>query len=193
MDSSSLHIPQLWQVIWLAVALAIGLIGVCFYRRGRTSVPVENTRPAPVPKLAYSDAPTVRVLDSQHFDRLRKPVHLSPGQHVDIVPAHPVVGPRFRITLHAIATHNGSEAAHLGVVYAGVQVSCGALAKELGYNDFLVPRGSRDESRTAVFHFQETTHTLEFMRIKVSAIDPASESVELEVTQMRGRWPGGDG
>jgi hypothetical protein len=192
MDSSFLHIIELSQLIWFAVALAATLIGVGLYRRSRSVIEAENTAPAPVARIAYSDTPTVRVLDSQHFDRLRKPVHLAPGQHVDIFPAHPIVGPRFRISLHAISMHDAAEAAHLTIVYAGVQVSCGPLAKEVGYNEFLVPRASRDESRSAVFHYQESSHTLEFMRIKVSAIDRTSNTVELEIVQMRGRWPGGD-
>lgn len=193
MDSSSLHITELWQLIWFAVVLAAALVGVGIYRRSRSVMEVEHTAPAaPVAKLAYSDAPTVRVLDSQHFDRLRKPVHLTPGQHVDIVPDHPVVGPRFRISLHAITTHGAAEAAHLTIVYAGVQASCGPLAKEVGYNEFLVPRASREESRSAIFHYQEGSHTLEFMRIKASAIDRSTNTVELEVVQMRGRWPGGE-
>lgn len=192
MDSSSLHITDLSQLIWFAVVLAAALIGVAVYRRSRGTIEAERTAPAPVAKVAYSDTPTVRVLDSQHFDRLRKPVHLAPGQHADIFPTHPIVGPRFRISLHAISTHGAAEAAHLTVVYAGVQVSCGPLAKEVGYNEFLLPRASRDESRSAIFHYQEGSHTLEFMRIKVNAIDRSRNTVELEVVQMRGRWPGGE-
>lgn len=192
MDSSSLHIADLSQLIWFAVVLAAALIGVAVYRRSRGAMQTEQTAPAPVVKAAYSDTPTVRVLDSQHFDRLRKSVQLMPGQHSDIFPTHPIVGPRFRITLHAISTHDAAEAAHVTVVYAGVQVSCGPIAKEVGYNEFLLPRASRDESRSAVFHYQESSHTLEFMRIKVSAIDRSTNTVELEVVQMRGRWPSGD-
>lgn len=192
MDPSSLHISELSQLIWLAVALAVALVGFGVYRRSRHPIEAENTAPAPAVKIAYSDAPTVRVLDSQHFDRLRKSVHLTPGQHVDIFPAHPIVGPRFRISLHAIKTHAGADAAHVTIVYAGVQASCGPLAKELDYNEFLIPQAARDESRSAIFHFQDTSHTLEFMRIKVTAIDRSTSTVELEVTHMRGRWPTGD-
>src|SRR5690606_15116593 len=194
MDSSSLHIVELWQVIWLAVVLAAALVGIGIYRRSRGVIEVEHTAPAPpVAKIAYSDAPTVRVLDSQHFDRLRKPVHLTPGEHVDILPAHPIIGPRFRIRLNGISGHGANEAAHITVVYAGVQVSCGPLAKELDFNEFLVPRASRDESRSTVFHYRESSHALEFMRLKVSAIDRSTKTVEIEVVQMRGRWPGEEG
>lgn len=191
MDSSALHISDLSQLILLTLVLAAALIGFAVYRRSRGAIQ-EHIAPAPVVKAAYSDTPTVRVLDSQHFDRLRKTVHLTPGQHADIFPTHPIVGPRFRVTLHALSTHDAADAAHVAVVYAGVQVSCGPLAKEVGYNEFLLPRAGRDESRSAVFHYQESSHTLEFMRVKVSAIDPSTNSVELEVVQMRGRWPSGD-
>lgn len=193
MDSSSLHILELPQLIWFAVALGAALVGVGIYRRWRPSVHVQRPRSAPSVSVTYSDAPTVRVLDSQHFDRLRKPVHLTPGEHVDILPAHPIIGPRFRIRLNGISGHGANEAAHITVVYAGVQVSCGPLAKELDFNEFLVPRASRDESRSTVFHYRESSHALEFMRLKVSAIDRSTKTVEIEVVQMRGRWPGGEG
>jgi hypothetical protein len=192
MDSSVLLISEFSQLVWAALALAAALIGFGVYRRSQTSVEPQPT-PAPIVRAVYSDAPTVRVLDSQHFDRLHKTLRLTPGEHADILPAHPVIGARFRITLNAIALHDATDAAHIAVVYAGAQVSCGPLAREVGYNEFLVPRAARDESRSAVFHYQESSHALEFMRIKITAIDRSTNQVELEVTQMRGRWPTGQG
>lgn len=188
MDSSSLHILEIPQLIWFAVALGATLIGIGVYRRWRPSVHTGRARSTGA-DVTYSDAPTVRVLDSQHFDRLRKPVHLTPGDHVDILPAHPVIGPRFRIILNGISVDGSHEAAHITVVYGGLHVSCGPLVKELGYNEFLVPRAGRDEARSSVLYYRESGHSLEFMRLKVNAIERNTRTVEIEVVQMRGRWP----
>jgi hypothetical protein len=193
MESSPLFFSDLGRLLGFSVALAGALIALTLYRRSRPTLNAEHA-PAPVAaKIAYRDAPTVRVVDSQHFDRLRRTVRLAKGEQIDILPAHPVVGPRFRLALKAIEKLDATAAAHLEIAYSGVQVSCGPLAKELGYNEFLVPRASRDESRTAVFHFHESGEALEFMRIKVNEIDAATGSAEFEVMQMRGNWPGLEG
>jgi hypothetical protein len=180
MESSSLLFSDLVRIIGISIAVAIAILAFALYRRPRPST---ERSPKPISVRAPNrDAPTVRIIDSQHFDRLRKTVLLTPGEHVDILTAHPVVGPRFRITLNGVDTHDGAPLAHLTVVYSGLQVSCGPQAKEIGYNEF----------RTAVFHYQESLEAMEFMRIKVTAIDLDPVNVELEVMQMRGNWPGVD-
>jgi hypothetical protein len=190
MESSSLLFSDLVRIIGISIAVAIAILAFALYRRPRPST---ERSPKPISVRAPNrDAPTVRIIDSQHFDRLRKTVLLTPGEHVDILTAHPVVGPRFRITLNGVDTHDGAPLAHLTVVYSGLQVSCGPQAKEIGYNEFLVPLATRNESRTAVFHYQESLEAMEFMRIKVTAIDLDPVNVELEVMQMRGNWPGVD-
>jgi hypothetical protein len=191
MEPTPSFIFDVSQAVWFAFALAgVGLAAVA-YRRSRASLDASQAPSPATAKLVYSDVPTVRIVDSQHFERLRKVVSLSPGEHSDILQAHPLVGPRFRITLNAISRNGASDAAQIGVVYCGVQVSCGPLAKELGYNEFLMPRAASDESRSAVFHYQENGNALDFMRIKVKGIDASAGTVELEVMQMRGQWPGG--
>jgi hypothetical protein len=190
MESSSLLFSDLVRIIGISVAVAVAILAFALYRRPRAHTP--RTPKASGTRAPARDAPTVRIIDSQHFDRLRKTVQLTPGEQVDILAAHPVVGPRFRITLKGVETRETGAVAHLHVVYSGLQVSCGPLTTEIGYNEFLVPRATRDESRTAVFHYQESLEAMEFMRIKVTAIELDPVSVELEVMQMRGNWPGVD-
>jgi hypothetical protein len=192
MEPSPAFIFDLSQLIWFAVALAGVAIGIVAYRRARSSLDQVQASSTATGRIVYSDAPTVRIVDSQHFERLRKSVRLSPGEHSDILQAHPLVGPRFRLILNAIARHGVTDAAQIGIVYCGVQVSCGPLAKELGYNEFLVPCAARDESRSAVFHYQEAGNALDFMRIKVKEIDVTANLVEFDVMQMRGQWPGSE-
>jgi hypothetical protein len=192
MESSALFSSDLIHLLGLSAVLACALIAFALYRRSRPTLDVEQTSAPAAASIAYRDAPTVRVIDSQHFDRLRRTVRLAKGEQIDVLASHPIVGPRFRLTLKSIEMLDATPAAHLEVVYSGIQVSCGPLAKEIGYNEFLVPRASRDESRTAIFHYHESGEALEFMRIKVNAIDVSGGSGEFEVMQMRGSWPRAD-
>lgn len=192
MESSSLLLTDLLRLIGFTVAIAGVLIAFALHRRSRASVETQEVPVAVATDAGYRDTPTVRIIDSQHFDRLRRTARLAMGEQIDILPAHPIVGPRFRVTLKEIATLDATPAVHLEIVYSGVQVSCGPLAKEIGYNEFLVPRASRDESRTAIFHFHENGEELEFMRVKVNAIDRDARAVDIEVLQLRGTWPGTD-
>lgn len=191
MDSGSALSPDFARLVWFAIALAGVFIAVAFYRR-RSSMDTAQTPAPALGKIVYHDAPTVRVTDSQHFDRLRKSLRLSAGQHADVVHAHPIIGPRFRVTLNGVVMHDAIEAAHISVVFNGNQVSCGPLAKEISYNEFYVPRAARDESRSAVFYYNESGNALEFMRIKVNDIDSAKKTAEIEAMQMRGNWPGSE-
>lgn len=189
MESSSL-LTDLLRLIGFSAVLAGVLIAFVVHRRNRSAGEREEAQAAvAAAKPDYRDTPTVRIMDSQHFDRLRRTARLGLGEQIDILPAHPIVGPRFRVSLKQIAMLDATPAAHLEIVYSGVQVSCGPLAKELGYNEFLVPRASREESRTAIFHYEESDDSLELMRVKVNSIDQDARAVELEVLQMRGSWP----
>lgn len=187
MESSSELLIDLLRLIGFAAALAGILIAFAAYRRNRSASHAEEVPAAVLP--GYGDAQTVRIVDSQHFDRLRRTARLSCGENIDIFPAHPIVGPRFRVGLKEIAMLDTMPAAHLEIVYSGIQVSCGPLAKEIGYNEFLVPRAFRDEARTAIFHYDESDQMLEFMRVKVVAIDTDARTADVEVMQIRGSWP----
>ena len=128
MESSALFSSDLIHLLGLSVVLAGALIAFALYRRSRPTLDVEQASAA---SIAYRDAPTVRIIDSQHFDRLRKTVRLARGEQIDVLASHPIVGPRFRLTLKSIEMLDATPAAHLEIVYSGVQVSCGPLAKEL--------------------------------------------------------------
>lgn len=150
--------------------------------------PVERTPPA---GIVYSDAPTVRVVDSQRVDRLRKIVRLQAGEFVDVLEPRLGATPRFRVTLKSLACKSDADAAHIAVEFGGVAVSCGPLVQEVAFNEFVLPRVARDEPRSSVFHYQEHGDALDFMRIKLRSIDVQAATAELDVMQVSGRWPAG--
>src|SRR5215468_11175355 len=135
-----MQLHELLQLLCIALAIAAGL---SYWRRHRTSL---ATGP-----IVYRDAPTVRLADAQRIDRTRKVVRLEPGAYVDLLETRFGHVPRFRVTLKAlVASEEGL--AHIAVDFTGAAVSCGPLVEEIAFNEFVLPRSSRDESRNCVFH-----------------------------------------
>lgn len=189
MDSSHVFFfPSLPQLLCLAVAITAALIAAgSYWRRNRLStVAMRGAAPG---KIIYHDTPTVRVVDSQRVDRMRKVVRLATGEHIDILETRAGLSPRFRITLKSIVAQAEAAATHVAIEFGGTRVSCGPMAEETGFNEFIVPRAARDEPRSSVFHYQENGDSLDFMRIKVRGIDAAAGTAELDVMQVSGHWP----
>ena len=189
MDSSSLLSAQLPLLLCLAVAVTGGLIAAIFLHRQRAAHAIAMQRVAApaAGKIIYSEAPTVRVSDSQRVDRRRKIVRLTAGEHVDILETPQGMEPRFRITLKSVVRM--ADSAHIAVAFGGTRVSCGPLVQEQSTNEFIVPRALRDESRSSVFHYYEKGSSLDFMRIKVRSLDAAAGTAELDVMQIAAHWP----
>lgn len=193
MEQISTFIPDLPRLLALAIALAGGLYAAASYvRRHRhptTVASMQRVANAPAAgKIIYHDAPTVRVAESQRVDRMRKLARLAPGEYVDILENRGSPVPRFRITLKAIGQRDDGPTAHIVVSFGGTQVSCGPTVEEVGANEFILPRTSRDEPRTAVFHYHERGDALDFMRIKLRGIDAETGAAEIDVMQVSGNW-----
>lgn len=194
MDPLSPYFADLPKMLVLAIALVGALYaGSTWWRRHRASAVIGMQRTGRVPasagKIIYNDAPTVRIVDSQRVDRVRKIVRLEVGEFVDVLENHGAPIPRFRVTLKRILTDGDAPAARIFVEYGGTALSCGPLVQELGHNDFVLPRTARDDPRTTVLYFHERGDALDFMRIKLRAIDPATNSAEIDVMQVSGNWP----
>jgi hypothetical protein len=189
MDSSTHLSAQPPLLLCLAVAGTGGLIAAIFLHRQRAAHAIALQRAAApaAGKIIYSDAPTVRVSDSQRVDRRRKIVRLIAGEHVDILETPAGMEPRFRITLKSVVRM--ADSAHIAVAFGGTRVSCGPLVQEQSTNEFIVPRALRDESRSSVFHYYEKGSSLDFMRIKVRSLDAAAGTAELDVMQIAAHWP----
>src|SRR5688500_14346068 len=98
-------LADLPKILVLAIALVGALVAAStWWRRHRSSalVGMQRNGRTNAGKIVYHDAPTVRVVDSQRVDRVRKIVRLAPGEHVDVLENHGGPIPRFRITLKTI-------------------------------------------------------------------------------------------
>lgn len=195
MDPMTPHVfSDLPKLLVLVIALVGGLFAASAWWRRHRSWPAigmqRGARGGASPgKIIYHDAPTVRVVDSQRVDRIRKVVRLTEGEFVDVLEQRGTPIPRFRITLKTILTDGDAPAARIFVEYGGTALSCGPLVQELGHNDFVLPRTARDDPRTSVVYFHERGDSLDFMRIKLRAVDNASRSAEIDVMQVSGNWP----
>jgi hypothetical protein len=184
-----LDLPKL---LCLAIALVGGLFAATtWWRRHRAAAPgMQRVAQGNVGKIIYQDAPTVRVVDSQRVDRIRKLVRLAINESVDILENRGSPVPRFRLTLKEILKDE-TPAVRLIVQYGGTPLSCGPLVKELGHNEFILPRVAREEPRSAILHFHERGDALDFMRIKLRGVDAATNTAEIDVMQVSGHWPAG--
>ena len=185
--------PNLLLDLPKLLCLVIALVGGAFaattwWRRHRPSVLAGAQRTANPGKIIYQDAPTVRVVDSQRVDRIRKIVRLAVNESVDILETRGSPVPRFRLTLKEVMK-DATPAVRLVVEYGGTPLSCGPLVKELGHNEFLLPRVAREEHRSAILHFHERGDALDFMRIKLRGVDAATNVAEVDVMQVSGNWP----
>ncbi len=186
---SSLSMAQLPLILCLAVTITAGLIAAASYlQRQRAAAELALQRAATAPgKIIYSDAPTVKVAESQRVDRRRKIVRLAAGEHVDILETPEGLEPRFRITLKSVVRM--ADSAHVAIAFGGTRVSCGPLVQEKSTNEFIVPRALGDEPRSSIFHFYEKGSSLDFMRIKVKSLDATAGTAELDVMQVSAYWP----
>lgn len=175
----------------LVIAFAAGVVAAAAYWRQRASLIAVSRQGVAAPTIIYNDTPTVRVVDSQRVDRLRKVVLLTSGSQVDILEAAANTPQRFRVALKAVVERDELAAAHIAVEFRGTHLSCGPLVEEVARNEFVLPRSQRDEPRSSVFHYQERGDALDFMRIKVRSIDPLAKTAEIDVMHVQGHWPTG--
>lgn len=176
------------QQLWLVVGLLTALLVALYWRRQHAPVSPARAAAAPGP-IIYRDAPTVRVNDSQRVDRTRKIVRVNAGASIDVLVTPPGMPTRFRITAKGIVENSDLEAVHLVVEFGGTQLSCGPMVHETAFNEFVLPRASRDEHRSSIFFYHERGDSLEFMRIKLKSADTSTGLVELDVMQLHGHWP----
>ena len=195
MDPIAPYAIDLPKMLVVTIALVGALYaGSMWWRRYRASalLGMQRAKRAASPAgIVYRDAPTVRIVDSQRVDRVRKIVRLRAGEFVDILKNRGAPIPRFRVTLKRILTDGDAPAARVFVEYGGTTLSCGPLVQELGHNDFILPRTARDDPRTTIVYFHERGDALDFMRIKLRAVDAATDSAEIDVMQVSGHWPAG--
>jgi hypothetical protein len=200
--TNALAFTELPRLVALLIVLVAALIAAASYRRRhRPSIPLsmreqalharhgqQGERPR-VPDIIYRDTPTVRFVDSQRVDRLRKVARIQVGSHLDVLETRIGITPRFRISLKGIDQRADLETAHISVDFGGAEVSCGPLVHEVAYNEFILPRASRDEPRSCVFHYYENGDSLDFMRIKLRHVDGQTGTAEIDVMQVSGHWP----
>jgi hypothetical protein len=194
LTSTSIFV-EIARLLFLMLAVSYGFVAAAsFWRRRTAAVSAVQKKSSDTPSagaIVYNDAPTVRVVDSQRVDRLRKVSRLTVGEFIDVLETRIDTTPRFRVTLKALVRRNDADAAHVAVEFGGTTVSCGPLVEEVAFNEFILPRGLRDEPRNAIFHFHEHGDNLDFMRIKLRSVDVQSGSAELDMLQVSGSWPAG--
>jgi hypothetical protein len=138
--------------------------------------------------IKYTDAPTVRLTDTQRIDRLHRLVSLKTGEHADLLDLTFGRLPRLSVALAGIEHESGQDFAHIQIELGGAAAGCGAGVKELEQNHFLVPRALPDDQRCSILYFCGKPDAVSFLQIKVKRLDPVEQSAAIDVLHVRGRW-----
>jgi hypothetical protein len=188
-----------WPICLVVVAVACAIwIGV--RRRRQANVAKRDStlrtrRSDAAPALVYTEAPTVRIGDSQRIDRLHRVVSLKEGAHADFLDLTFDRIPRLRVALvgveHVAADDHklaAQDYARIHVELGGAIAGCGALVKEVGANQFLAPCATQDEHRCSILHIYGKEDSVSFLRIKVLSLNTAEHSADVDVLHVCGQW-----
>lgn len=176
-----------WRIA-LAAAL---LLGYALYKIYTSRNELRQRDPAGVAGgsgLVYTEAPTVRLTDTQRIDRLHRLLTLSPGERADLRELTFGRLPQLRVTFVGVEHESGEDFAHLQIDLGGAEAGCGSEVKELKENHFLVPRAHPDEQRTSILYFCGKPDAVSFLQIKVPRIDAVKQTAAIDVLHIRGRW-----
>jgi hypothetical protein len=167
---------------------AVFVAGVWIGRHFRAS---KNAPAPPVakPVLTYNDVPTVRLQDSKRIDRLHKVLSLTAGQHIDLLDMTFDLIPKLRIELRRVEQLElGKDYARIHIELGGATASCGSLAKEVGPNEFLLPRANNDEQRCSILYFHGKEEIVNLLRVKVLHLSVQRQTAEVDVLHVCSQW-----
>ena len=178
-----------WRVC-LAGALLLSYAVYKFLWLPRSVMPDEPSEADAdeIPAVAYSDAPTIRLTDTQRIDRLHRIVSLQVGQNADLNDLTFGRLSRLRLEFKGIEHEAGQDFVHLQVDLGGPAAGCGSLVQELAENSFLVPRAAPDDQRSLILYFCGKTDAVSFLQMKVRLINAVERSAAIDVLHVRGRW-----
>lgn len=130
---------------------------------------------------------TMRLSDTQRIDRLHKVVTLTVGQKADLKELTFDRLPKLAVTFGGVEQARGQDFARIKIELGGASADCGMSVKEVGENDFLVPRSTQDDQRCLIHYMCGKGDAVSFLQVKVQKIDPVGGSAAIDVLHLRGR------
>jgi hypothetical protein len=176
-----------WRICSVA-ALILGYALYMLFRRGGKQGSEKKKIRAESGELVYTDAPTIRLTDTQRIDRLHKVVSLKRGEQADLVDLTFGRLPKLRVLFHGIENERGQDFAHIKIDLGGASAGCGDSVKEITDNSFLVPKAANDEQRTSILYFCGKADAVSFLQVKVKQLNPVDQTAAIDVLHVRGRW-----
>lgn len=168
--------------------MLLGFLVYKFAGSRRATPPSQPKLRAESGELVYTNAPTVRLTDTQRIDRLHRIVSLKAGEHADLTDLTFGRVPQLRVALAGIEQEAGQDFAHITIELGGAVASCGDSVKELKQNSFLVPRAKHDEQRSSILYFCGKTDAVSFLQVKVRQLNAIEQSAAIDVLHVKGRW-----
>jgi hypothetical protein len=173
----------------LVAALLIGFLIYKWTGSRRTEAPPAKAKiRAESDEIVYTNAPTVRLTDTQRIDRVHRIVSLKAGEHADLPDLTFGRVPQLRVVLTGIEQESGQDFAHIKLELGGPVAGCGDSVKELNENNFLVPRAALDEQRCSILYYCGRPDAVSFLQVKVRQLNAVDQSAAIDVLHVRGRW-----
>lgn len=177
---------------WRICSVAALFVGYALYLVFRPKRGVKNDGKKKIRaesgELVYTDAPTIRLTDTQRIDRLHKVVSLKSGEQADLAALTFGRIPKLRLHLQGIENERGQDFAHIKIDLGGASAGCGDSVKEINDNSFLVPKAANDEQRTSILYFCGKPDAVSFLQVQVKQLDPVDQTAAIDVLHVRGRW-----
>ncbi len=130
---------------------------------------------------------TMRLSDTQRIDRLHRVVTLKVGQKADLKDLSFDRIPKLAVTFGGVEHARGQDFARIKLELGGASADCGLSVKELGDNDFLMPRAMPDDPRSSIHYMSGKGDAVSFLQVKVQKIDPVERSAAIDILHVRGR------
>jgi hypothetical protein len=174
--------------IYAAVAIVLG--GVLLKMYGSKKKP---SRKKPAKQSVADDGvvqdfmSTMRLSDTQRIDRLHRVVTLTVGEKADLKELSFGRLTKLAVVFDGVEHARGQDFARIKLELGGASADCGVSVKELGDNDFLVPRAAPDDQRCIIHYMSGKGDAVSFLQVKVQKIDPIERSAAIDVLHLRGR------
>jgi hypothetical protein len=185
LNSTLFGFPVLGIVALLALVLGVVLLKALWPKKksGKRSH-VKSVSPDGTVKDFMS---TMRLSDTQRIDRLHRLVTLSTGEKADLKDLSFDRLTKLAVTFRGIEQARGQDFARIKLELGGASADCGISVKEVGDNDFLVPRAAPDDPRCVIHYMSGKGDAVSFLQVKVQKIDPVKGSAAIDVLHLRGR------
>jgi hypothetical protein len=186
LNSTLFGLPAVGVIATAALILS-GVLLKWVWPKKATAQKKRSRRPASNDGGVQDFMSTMRLSDTQRIDRLHRVVTLAIGEKADLKELSFDRLPKLSVSFNGVEHARGQDFARIKLELGGATADCGQSVKEVGDNDFLVPRAAPDDPRCVIHYMSGKGDAVSFLQVRVQKIDPVERSAAIDVLHLRGR------